>query len=810
VLVDAALAHGRVSDEDLEARIKQGLSLVGISENAMLFVRSSGSEETMRDRGRLFSERATAGNVGTTIRYLAKRLASFDQTRVHWIVQEWLEPKVSGHLSNERRTSYDSRDWLLEVEPRDGLPGYCSSIAVRKWRNAAARPELKLSCAFEMRISLCLRRVAMWAAELRERIHFEWVWDGSDVLLMQADIADAIGGVDPARLLPERIPSIDFDELGAFRVATTADMGNYRKLQNARLYSELGYSMPPFFIIDDEEILSAVLSGSVPEAVLRDLDDLTKRPLILRTDGHDIPAEQREMLPRSDELRSAAAAVGWMTHQLSEAVRRCGLRTNQLVIIGHHFIPSVASAWARAEPGRTIVRIESLWGVPEGLYWFSHDTFEVDTGTVELSVSSVPDGSLFRSWERRRFKGTFIASDREGRWVPYRAAVPFDWRKSIRNKRWLVEIAFRTRQIAERAGFPVSVMWFVGNHPGATAHAVLPWYHSRSEMSGLPKAAPRRKWRTSRDFKIETERDWIKLRELLAEGRRIERVVVEPVEPTLIRNREFAEELGGLACTYSFVVELSGGILSHAYYILQRAGANVECVDLFGADEDVAEYNKVVRDKIADSIVRRGERVDTVQLTDAALVIALKQKLVEEALEALDSRGGDELVGELADVLEVVRGICSALGVPLTRVVEERNAKRVKRGGFDKGLMLIRTSTPHSIPRPSAASRPLSQGPYSKTVVIARPEDIPTKDVYRKPDLRQPDEQELEKMLTVESDLLSPLPVRETLGFSLAGESSGTEEFTLTLELRRIRGTLRTVVRLRRIAFQLELGLPGV
>jgi predicted house-cleaning noncanonical NTP pyrophosphatase (MazG superfamily) len=187
------------------------------------------------------------------------------------------------------------------------------------------------------------------------------------------------------------------------------------------------------------------------------------------------------------------------------------------------------------------------------------------------------------------------------------------------------------------------------------------------------------------------------MQEDIQSGRHIERVVVEPIDTALIRNPEFAKELADLAASKRIVVELSGGILSHAYYILQSHGAQVECLDLFGTDEDIVEYNKLVRDKIPEVIGGHGERAETAQLKGDALVLALRQKLVEEAYEVLDAKSGTDLIGELADIQEVVRALGRALGVSTTEIEAERKEKEKRRGGFEKGFMLTKTATPRSI-----------------------------------------------------------------------------------------------------------------
>ena len=175
-------------------------------------------------------------------------------------------------------------------------------------------------------------------------------------------------------------------------------------------------------------------------------------------------------------------------------------------------------------------------------------------------------------------------------------------------------------------------------------------------------------------------------------GRRIERVTVEPLDAELIRNPEFAQELGKLAAGKKFVVELSGGILSHVFYILRREGAQVECRDLYGDEEDVVEYDKLVRDRIPALIEARGEYVQTIRLDGQALISSLQQKLVEEAYEAKDARSIVDLVGELADIQEVIAALTKATEVPAEEIKAAQEQKRRKRGGFDRGTMLITDS----------------------------------------------------------------------------------------------------------------------
>lgn len=392
-----------------------------------------------------------------------------------------------------------------------------------------------------------------------------------------------------------------------------------------------------------------------------------------------------------------------------------------------------------------------------------------------------------------------------GSWVPHHTCEPYDWRSSIRYKRWKMEIARATRAIADSERHPVTVMWLIGTDSRVAQHDVLPWFHSRSELDATPKAAPRRKLRSARDFQIASKKDWGEFKDAISSGRRVERVVVAPEDPELIRNAKFAEELADLTARSGSVVELAGSILSHAYYVLRRRGAQVECVDLFGADADVIEFNKLVRDKIPESIEQKGERVEIVRLTGDALVSGLRQKLVEEAFEVLDARGRQEVVGELADVQDVVRAICDALGLSLKAVEAEGSAKRREKGGFGRGVMLRRTTTPGTLNTgPSYGGEELfGKAADENLVAVGRTDQVPSKSLYRRPDLRNIAEQP-EKIILFEVEL-NRVPSRKQLTrFTMPVPPTSDCDFFLELEFSRVREVLRGVVRLRLQPIQLR------
>jgi hypothetical protein len=51
-----------------------------------------------------------------------------------------------------------------------------------------------------------------------------------------------------------------------------------------------------------------------------------------------------------------------------------GATPNEVCFIFHKFIPAIGAAWALAKPDQQVVRVDSLWGLPDGLQYLPHDS----------------------------------------------------------------------------------------------------------------------------------------------------------------------------------------------------------------------------------------------------------------------------------------------------------------------------------------------------------------------------------------------------------------------------------------------------
>ena len=102
-------------------------------------------------------------------------------------------------------------------------------------------------------------------------------------------------------------------------------------------------------------------------------------------------------------------------------------------------------------------------------------------------------------------------------------------------------------------------------------------------------------------------------------------------------------------------------------------------------------FNKLVRDRIPEKIEGNGEKAVVRTLNDDEYKLELNKKLLEECNEVIGAKDSTEIKEELGDVLEVIRAIAELNNSNLDEIIKVSDAKREKRGGFDKRIFLERT-----------------------------------------------------------------------------------------------------------------------
>lgn len=102
----------------------------------------------------------------------------------------------------------------------------------------------------------------------------------------------------------------------------------------------------------------------------------------------------------------------------------------------------------------------------------------------------------------------------------------------------------------------------------------------------------------------------------------------------------------------------------------------------------IKTYQKLIRDKIPQFFAGPNKVFNTKVLDDSDFKVALRQKLLEESKEVLIAANKEDLINEIADILEVLNYLKSAESIADDEIETCRLHKKGERGGFDQKLFL--------------------------------------------------------------------------------------------------------------------------
>lgn len=589
------------------------------------------------------------------------------------IVQSRVHVSNRGHLSNERRISKTANHWMWEVE----LPEYSAG----RFNSQRASPPqlqepLRLLGGGKKPLLSLFRKVARWGTELKlGRIHLEWGVGDQTFWLFQLDFEnDQLDtGVDPDKLLRQHdvLPTGALPQSAPIHIVDFNRDTGWSKIEKVRAFLvDRAVPYPTLFYLTGAELLNAINSHHDLNA---DIHAALGDHVVCRTDC-TTGGVDRLNLPRTDTV-SSRVALTFMQETLASLTKQ-GAKSDEVCFIFHKFIPATAAAWALAKPDRQLVLIDSLWGLPDGLQYLPHDTFEFDVRRRAISA------------ERIRFKPKFLQETANGEWKL------ININRNIARHRSLTlsdlrEVAEQTYNIAVRLNKPIQIMWFCAVPESVGIGRNIPWFMMEPEpISDLPSRpiAPDKK-----RLPIRSMADLDRAR-LQQSGRFI--LSLEP-ESDLFRSAEFLDGVASLALERNFPVSMTGSVLAHAYYTLERKGVSV--ITDTSKRSRVRQrqvFGKLVRDEIPTKIAEHGERANLARIAKQESRTALVVKLFEEAQELLKATSPDEVTVELADLLEVVRALAAATGVSWEKVQDVAEEKRNSRGSFERNVVLMDTSWP--------------------------------------------------------------------------------------------------------------------
>lgn len=637
--------------------IKKVLEILNIEGD--IIIRSSAVDEGMKERGRFDSIEASVENLENALIQLLAILKDIPNKGMPIVIQKFLKPNFTGHMSNERRFSHDSRDWKIETYFQNDSYEQ-DTIGVRSWRkryNIDSIVQEPLCCNSKS-ISSELQKVAFYWYELSKtmkcRFHIEFVHDGSSCFIVQADRDyPNDNAINPKSYdIKVNAPSKAWKPK-VLKEFNLEEQSSFKKLQNVKVYHSLGFCTVPFYFLDDSNVFLDLRNGIVCDELKEDIETLLQiQPIVIRMDINSENQSQQQMLPRSNEMRNYNEIVFWLQSNVATILDEYN---GEGVFIFHNFVPAISSAFAHAAPNGRLVKIQSLWGLPEGLYYNYHDTIIVDLGST--NVDSIDEANV-NVTIKNKYKDTFICPDKDGAWGAKEIAPPNDWNCSILNNESIFDIAVKSQKIANKTKEEISVMWFVGIDKDYYGSSNMPWFHEKINLeSSYTPDEYKRKYFSEEEIIINNSEE---LQDLISSGNIKEKKCfrVKPNCEKDLRNKELISSIGELAVKHNITILLDGTQLTHTYYQLRSTGANVVCSNI---DEltysDTLEFNKLVRDKIPEKIISNGEHVRCSVVSRPLLDRLLLEKLLEEAYEVYDANTHQDIISELADMREIINTI---------------------------------------------------------------------------------------------------------------------------------------------------------
>jgi predicted house-cleaning noncanonical NTP pyrophosphatase (MazG superfamily) len=97
----------------------------------------------------------------------------------------------------------------------------------------------------------------------------------------------------------------------------------------------------------------------------------------------------------------------------------------------------------------------------------------------------------------------------------------------------------------------------------------------------------------------------------------------------------------------------------------------------------MVQFNKLIRNKLPIIMQKEGFIINSTTLSQDEYISNLKKKLIEEANEVSEANSNEELLIELADVMEVIHALAKANDLPLELIEEHRLRKLSINGTFD-------------------------------------------------------------------------------------------------------------------------------
>jgi hypothetical protein len=296
-----------------------------------------------------------------------------------------------------------------------------------------------------------LRSVGRWCCDtFMPRCHLEWLVDRRDLKIVQLDFEwrEFDTGTNPTK--ETFYPRSSLPNPAAQKSLIQYRIGSetrWKKLQNLSEFDFGPHSASPIlFELSSALVGRAERDPAFRSSLVQEVRQITGDRAVVRTDV-DQKGFPRLNLPRTETV-SAIEAVAWCEEKLAFLIGKGAAEANVTFLV-HAFLPALASAWAYADPNQANVQVDALWGLPDGLQVLPVDSYEV----IPARDRIIQTPSIF--------KPMFLREAEDGKWT-YANVLRSKGRANVLSSKDILEIARRTKKIAENIGEFAQIMWFCG------------------------------------------------------------------------------------------------------------------------------------------------------------------------------------------------------------------------------------------------------------------------------------------------------------------------------------------------------------
>jgi hypothetical protein len=337
-----------------------------------------------------------------------------------------VEPGLPGHMSNERRVSQRRSLWLIE-----DADGRFPQVRIEAPKSDQSIDSI--AATSEEELLGALRKMAGFLQTKQDGFfHCEWVWDRERVWLVQADHIQLSRDSPPANLYLRGADLWPFSFTPSWiglRHFNAVESAQWRKLRRPKVFAKCGLPTADVYLISGDDWRNG--GGAHNAELAADLRLLCQRLVVVRCDVNN---EEYTLLPTSPPSRDPAVLMKFM----EEVFASKKVPASDWAFLLANLVPARVGAMVQAFPAAERVRIDALWGFPDGLLHFPHDSFFYYPNEDRI------EGTI-------NYKGVCLLFD-DGAWSYSDVGRPEDWEATLDSEevkslaRWGLRLAKELNQ----------------------------------------------------------------------------------------------------------------------------------------------------------------------------------------------------------------------------------------------------------------------------------------------------------------------------------------------------------------------------